>query len=384
MSVTPFQIKVPQTVLDDLQDRLARTRWTGEVEGVGWDYGTNVGYMKELVNYWRHQYDWRKQEATINTFHWLKADIDGKEIRFIHERGKGPNPTPIILFHGWPDSFLRYTKVIPMLTDPAKYGGDSHDSFDVIVPHLIDRSEGGKVQVRKHRFKQTAEHAWKLMTELGYKRFAAGGGDGGSPLSQLLAVHHTESIIGLHLTDIGYDAMRAQHTDLSETEKAYLSTLQKKVFQETAYAMLQGTKPQTLAFSLNDSPVGLAAWIIEKIRTWSDCDGDVETLFTKDELLTNIMLYWVEGFDPRGYREEWVMPSLAPDQQIDVPVGLAQSPKDLNPPVPREFAERNLKNLQRFTILDHGGHFAAMEFPELYAKDVREAFRQIRKESVAP
>lgn len=375
MSIKPYQINVPQSVLDDLHQRLVNTRWIDEPAEIGWEQGTNAGYMKQLADYWQHHYDWRKQEAMLNTFNWFRTEIDGEEFQFIHERGKGPHPTPIILFHGWPDSILRYLKLIPMLTDPANYGGDASNSFDVIVPHLIDRSRDGKVQVRKHLMRQTAERSWKLMTgELGYQRFAAGGGDGGSPISQLLAVHHPESIIGLHLTDIGYNAMQAQHTDLSEAEKAFLNTLQAQMFQESAYAMVQGTKPQTLAFSLNDSPVGLAAWIIEKMRSWSDCEGDVEKRFTKDELLTNIMFYWVQGFDPRGYREEWVLPSLAPDQPIDVPVGLAQPPKDLNPPAPREFAERNLKNLKRFTILKHGGHFVAMEFPELMAEDIREFF----------
>lgn len=232
MNVQPFTINVPQAVLDDLRNRLVRTRWTAEVEDVGWDYGTNLGYMKELADYWQYKYDWRKQEAELNKFAQFKAEIDGKEIPFIHERGKGPNPTPIILFHSWPDSMWRYFKLIPMLTDPAKYGGDPNDSFDVIVPSLIGPSKGGP---RKQMLKQNAEKCWKLMTEeLGYDRFAAGGGDGGSVFSQRLAVHHPESIIGLHLTDIGFHATRAQHSDLSEAEKQYLARSQMASFQEGA------------------------------------------------------------------------------------------------------------------------------------------------------
>jgi pimeloyl-ACP methyl ester carboxylesterase len=377
MSIQPFQINVPQQTLDDLHERLARTRWADEVEGVGWDYGTNVGSMKELADHWQNKYDWRKQEAALNAFAQFKAEIDGKEIHFIHERGKGPNPTPIILFHGWPDSICRYLKLIPMLTDPAKYGANPNDSFDVIVPSsLIGPSKGGP---QKQPLKQTAERCWRLMTEvLGYKRFAAGGGDGGSALSQLLAVHHPESIVGLHLTDIGFHATRAQHSDLSEAEKQYLAASQMVGFQEGAYAMLLGTKPQTITFALNDSPVGWAAWVIEKFRTWSDCDGDLEKSYTKDELLTNIMLHWVAGIDPRGYREEWVSPSLKPDQQIDVPVGLALPPKDLTPVPPREFAERNLKNIQRWTVLPHGGHFVAMEDPASLAEDMRAFFHDLK------
>ena len=379
MNIQPFTIQIPQADLDDLQARLARTRWTDEVEGVGWDYGTNLGYMKELAAYWQHQYDWRKQEARLNSFNWVKTEIDGNGIQFIHERGKGPNPTPIILFHGWPDSVCRYLKLIPMLTDPASYGGDPHDSFDVIVPSLIGFSSIKTPS--PHLFKDIAELCWHLMTKtLGYQRFAAAGGDGGSPLSQLLGVFHPDSMIGLHLTDIGYHATMAHHSDLSEAEQQYLGALQMAGFQEGAYAMLQGTKPQTLAYGLNDSPVGFAAWIIEKFHSWSDGDGDLEKIYTKDELLTNIMLYWVNGPSVRAvsYREEWVSPSLKPDQPVDVPVGLAHPPKDINPIPPREFAARNLKNIQRWTLLAHGGHFAAMEFPELMAEDIRAFFHELK------
>ncbi len=378
MSIKPYQINVPQSVLDDLQKRLKATRWLDDVDAA-WNQGTSLPYMRELADYWSNKFDWRKQEAVLNKFNWFAADIDGEEIHFIHERGKGSNPTPIILFHGWPDSFLRYTKLIPLLTDPAKYGGDPNDSFDVIVPDRIDATINGTVRVRDHLLQQTAERSWKLMTrELGYQRFAAAGGDGGSPISQLLAVHHPESIIGIHLTDIGFSATMGQHENLSEAEQQYLGELQGIGFQEGAYAVLQGTKPQMLAFSLNDSPVGLAAWIIEKFRTWSDCDGNLEKVYTKDELLSNIMLYWVKGFDPRGYREEWTNGSLAPDQRIDVPVSLSQPPKDMNPLTPREFAERNFKNLQRYEILPHGGHFAAMEYPEPMAEDICAFFRTLR------
>jgi pimeloyl-ACP methyl ester carboxylesterase len=380
LSLKPFKINIPQANLDDLQARLKRTRWPDEVEGAGWNYGTNLGYMKELVDYWQRQYDWRKQEAALNKFTQFKAEIDEYEIHFIHERGKGPNPTPLILFHGWPDSICRYLKLIPMLTDPANYGGDPADSFDVIVPSLIGGFSGGSKAPRKQLLKQTADLAWRLMTEgLGYKRFAAGGGDGGSAISQLLGVHYPESIIGLHLTDLGFSMMRGNFSDLSEAEQQYLGGLQMWSFQEGAYAMLQGTKPQTLAYGLNDSPAGFAAWIIEKMRSWSDCEGDLKKLYTKDELLTNIMLYWINGPSARSvnYREEWVSPSLKPDQPVNVPVGVALPPKDLGGLIPREFVERNMKNLQRWTILAHGGHFVAMEFSELMAQDIRAFFHDL-------
>jgi pimeloyl-ACP methyl ester carboxylesterase len=378
MTAKPYQIHVPQAVLDDLNERLRDTRWPDEAKASAWERGANLKYMEELVDYWQNRYDWRKQEAELNRFHWFEAEIDGQTLRYIHERGKGPNPTPIILFHGWPDSVCRYLKLIPLLTDPARYGGDPNDSFDVVVPDLIDTTVNGKVRVREYLMRQFAGRSWKLMTGvLGYHRFAAGGGDGGSPISQLLAVEHPESIIGLHLTDIGYGTIMAEHADLSETEQKYKAELQMTGSEEGAYAMLQGTRPQTLSYGMNDSPTGLAAWIIEKFHRWSDCGGDLESIYTKDDLLTNIMFYWMRGFDPRGYREEWVMPSLAPNQPVDAPVALAQPPHDFTPPTPREFAERNLKDLRRYTVLERGGHFVAMEFPELLAGDMRAFFREL-------
>ena len=378
ISVEPFKITISQEVLDDLKERLKRTRWPDEVETTGWDYGTNLGYMKELTEYWQHKYDWRKQEAELNKFALFTAKIKGTEFHFIHERGRGPNPTPIILFHGWPDSIYRYLKLIPMLTDPAKYGGDPNDSFDVVVPSLIGYSSTKTPS--DHLQKDISEICWRLMTELlDYKHFAAGGGDIGSVLSQLLGVDHPDSIIGLHLTEIGYHTTRANYSDLSEVEKEYLRALQMWGLQEGAYAMLQGTKPQTLAYGLNDSPVGYAAWIIEKFRSWSDCNGEVESRFTKDELLNNIMQHWLSGPSVRAvsYREEWVSPSLKPDQQVDVPVAVALPPKDLGPIPPREFAERSLRNIQRWTELSRGGHFVALEFPELIAQDIRMFFHDL-------
>jgi pimeloyl-ACP methyl ester carboxylesterase len=379
ISVKPFKISISREVLDDLHDRLKRTRWPDEVETTGWDYGTNLDYMKELADYWQHSYDWRKQEAELNKLALFTAEIKGTEFHFIHERGKGPNPIPIILFHGWPDSIYRYLKLIPMLTDPAKYGGDQNDSFDVVIPSFIGLSSTKTPS--EHLLKDVSELCWQLMTKgLDYKRFAAAGGDGGSLLSQLLGVDHPDSIIGLHLTDIGYHTTLANHSDLSEIEKEYIQRLQIWSLEERAYAMLQGTKPQTLAYGLNDSPVGYAAWIIEKFRSWSDCDGEVERRYTKDELLNNIMQYWLSGPSVRAvsYREEWVSPSLKPDQQIDVPVAVALPPKDLGPIPPREFAARNLKNIQRWTELPHGGHFVAMEFPALMAEDIRVFFHDLK------
>jgi pimeloyl-ACP methyl ester carboxylesterase len=379
-AIRPFRVDVPQAELDDLRDRLARTRWPDDYEGVGWDYGTDLATMKELATYWRDGYDWRRQEAYLNSFPHFTAELDGEELTFIHVRGTGPDPIPLLLLHGWPDSVCRYLKLIPLLTDPASHGGDPGICFDVVVPWLIGRYRGGSRAPRSGLFRHIAEQLWTLMTrELGYQRFGAAGGDGGSVLAQLLGVHHPDSVLGVHLTDLGFTIAFAQFPDLSEAEQRYFAELQGWSMQEGAYAMVQGTKPQTLAFGLNDSPVGFAAWIIEKFRTWSDCDGRLENVYTKDELLTNVMLYWLNGPTARSvsYREEFTSPSLAPNQQVGVPSALAVPPKDLGPIMPRELAERNLTDLRRYTVLPHGGHFAAMEYPDVVAQDVRAFFADL-------
>ncbi len=404
MKAKPFQIKVPQSVLTDLKKCLKQTRWPDEVEGAGWEYGTNLAYMKELADYWQTKYDWREQEAALNTFAHFKADIDGTNIHFIHERGKGPNPTPLFLLHGWPDSFYRFYKIIPMLTDPEKYGGKAEDSFDVIIPSIPGFGFSDKPTIRGFTHENSAELFFKLMTQaLGYEKFAAHGGDTGSPIVQAMATSHPESVIGLHLTDIGYDkAPMLEPSTLSEAEKAYVQNLEQWSFSEGAYVMIQGTKPQSLSYGFNDSPTALAAWIVEQFRKFSDCNGDIESRFSKDELLTNTMIYWVtetmnsamrgyyegmhmswdEGESEQSWTEgesessgEWGEPSEG-SVTSGVPVGLALFPKDAPPPL--EMAERFF-NVQRFTEMPTGGHFAALEEPELLVQDLREFFGQFRQ-----
>ena len=377
MRIQPFKISISQPILDDLQERLANTRWPDEVEGAGWDFGANMGYMKELVDYWQHRYDWRKQESELNKLAQFKAEIDGLNIHFVHSQGIGPKPIPIIITHGWPGSFFEIYKLIPLLTDPERYGGDPLDSFDVIVPSLpgygfSDRpGEKGLMSSRR-----TAELWAKLMTDvLGYKRFAAAGGDIGSIVTQYLAADHPELLVGIHLTYIGYYASTPDSSELSEAEKRYLSALQQWSMREGGYYMIQGTKPQTLSYGLNDSPTGLAAWIAEKFHSWTG--PGVSRRITDDELLTNIMIYWVTetiGSSIRSYIDN-------PRQKLEmlppVPAAFAAFPKDLNPP-PREWVERRL-NLQQWTEMPRGGHFAAMEEPMLLAEDIRKFFRNYRQ-----
>ncbi len=380
MPVEAFTMNISQATLDDLHNRLAHTRWPDEIEGAGWDYGTNLDYLKSLVTYWQNQFDWRAQEARLNHFAQFRAEIDGFGIHFIHERGKGPHSLPLILTHGWPDSFFRMYKIIPMLTDPASYGGDPADSFDVIVPSLPGYGFSDRPNARGMTTVHTATLWARLMTEvLGYRRFAAAGGDIGSGVTRFLAVAHPDVLVGIHLTDIGLP-VSSEIPDLSEAEKQYLNAVQQWRMQEGAYAMQHSTKPQTLAYGLNDSPVGLAAWIVEKFRTWSDCDGDVERRFSKDELLTNIMIYWVTetiNSSIRMYYENVRMsPPLKAGQHIEAPAGVALFPKDILLP-PREWAQRSLR-IQRWTQMPRGGHFAALEEPELLVEDLRAFYRSLR------
>src|ERR1017187_4034428 len=388
MPVQTFRVHVPQPVLDDLQKRLTRIRWIIGVEGTGWDHGTSLDYLKELVDYWATRFDWRAQEDAINRFPHFRAEIDDFGVHFIHERGKGENPLPIILTHGYPDSFLRFSKLIPLLTDPRQHGGDAADAFDVIVPSLPGYGYSDKPAKQGMAF-QSGDLWNRLMTEaLGYKRFAAHGGDWGSSVTEQLARSHSHSVVGIHLTDVPFAHMFQKPNHLSTREEKFLAEAEKWQQKAGAYAMIQGTRPQSLAHGLNDSPAGLAAWMVEKFREWSDCGGDVEQRFTKDELLTNIMIYWVTGTINSSFLPYYDFANAGPMTWIAekvkewagssaVPAAFAMFPKDIVP-APREWAERFF-NVQRWTEMPRGGHFAAMEEPELLAQDIREFSRPFRK-----
>ncbi|GAB3882197.1 epoxide hydrolase family protein [Spirosoma agri] len=381
MEIQPFTIAIPQTTLDDLRERLIRTRWPDEIDGAGWDYGTNRAYLQELLRYWHDVFDWRKQETRLNQFPQFKTTIDGLGIHFIHERGKGPDPMPIVLSHGWPDSFFRMYKLIPLLTDPEKYGGRAEDSFDVIVPSIPGYGFSERPHEKGFTAGRAADVFAHLMTDrLNYKRFGAHGGDWGSSITEQLAFGYPEAMIGIHLTDIPYHHLFTVNPDeLTPDEQDYLKAGQTWQMREGAYALIQSTKPQTLAYGLNDSPAGLLSWLVEKFQRWSDSDGDVERRFTKDELLTNATIYWVTetiNSSIRLYYESQQQPPDTASKKTEVPTGVALFPKDLIPP-PRAFADRFF-NVQRWTQMPEGGHFAALEEPERLANDIREFFRPLR------
>jgi pimeloyl-ACP methyl ester carboxylesterase len=367
MNIQPFKVDIPQETLEDLRERLERTRWPDDVEGAGWDYGTNLSYMKELADYWQHQYDWRKHEAELNTFAQFKADIDGIGIHFIHERGKGPNPTPILLLHGWPDSFYRFHKVIPMLTDPARFGGDPNLSFDVVVPSLPGFGFSDRKALTDNALANL--FAKFLPQVLGYQKFIAAGGDVGANVTRPLALHHPEVLIGIHLTDVGYPDANTDFAALTPPEQEFAGFIQQWWMKEGAFNMIQSTKPQTLSYGLNDSPVGMAAWMMTLLRG----------IENRDELLTNMMIYWVTqtiSSSVRSYYENaHATPSPDAGQRPSVPAAVAHCPFDA--PLPREWAARRV-NLKHFTDFPRGGHFIAWEEPELYAKDVQDFVSELR------
>jgi pimeloyl-ACP methyl ester carboxylesterase len=390
--VSEFKINVAPEVLSDLRPRLKNTRWSNQVEGTKWDAGTDLEYLKELVAYWQDTYDWRKHETALNRFAHFKTEVDGIGIHFIHERGKGPNPFPIILTRGYPDSFYRFAKIIPMLTDPESFGGHAEDAFDIVVPDLPGYGFSDKPAKLGMIFRVNDLWARLMTDKLGYQKFGAHGGDSGSTVTEQLARSHPDSVVAIHLTDVPFGHIFQKPSDLSSAEQKFLKNSEQWVQKEGAYALIQSTKPQSLAHGLNDSPAGLAAWLVEKFRDWSDCGGKIESRFTKDELLTQIMIYWATESIGSSFLPYYDFANASPMTWMKegmkqltgsskVPAAFAFFPggahlKEINQP-PREWAERFF-NVQRWTEMPRGGHFAAMEEPELLAEDIRAWFREFR------
>jgi pimeloyl-ACP methyl ester carboxylesterase len=392
--VEEFTIHVPAEVLSDLQQRLKNTRWSCQIEGTAWDAGTDAAYLKDLMEYWQTGYDWRKHEQALNEFANFRSVVDGIGIHYIHERGKGPHPFPLILTHGYPDSFYRFVKLIPMLADPQSYGGRAEDAFDVIVPDLPGFGFSDKPAQHGAIFKVNDLWARLMSDVLGYPRFGAHGGDWGSTVTEQLARSHPDSVAAIHLTDVPFGhLLQKKPDDASPAEKKFFEHNEKWLPKEGSYASIQSTKPHSLAQGLNDSPAGLAAWIVEKFRAWSDCGGDIESRFSKDELLTQLMIYWATesigtSFLPYydyanagalTWMQEGVKKWIGSSK---VPAAFALFPKDISQP-PREWAQRFF-NVQRWTEMPRGGHFAALEEPHKLAEDIRAWFRLFREDSGAP
>jgi microsomal epoxide hydrolase len=382
MQIEPFRIAVSDDVLGDLRARLARTRFPDQIAGSGWGYGTDLGYLRELVDYWRERYDWRAEERRLNALRHFRAQVSGLGIHFIHERGVGPRPLPLVVTHGWPGSVAEFTKIIPLLTDPAAHGGDPADAFDVVAPSMPGYGFSDRPSTPGMDPERIAALWRELMTGLGYARFGAQGGDWGGMVTTYLGARHADAMVGIHLNFVvALPPDPANPADgLTQEELIPLMQLQQFLKEETGYQRIQCTKPQTLGYALNDSPVGLAAWIVEKFRTWSDCGGEIERRFTKDELLTNVMLYWVTETATsscRLYFEAEHADKFPPrDVRVDVPTGCAIFPGEILKP-PRRWAER-VYDVRRWTVMPSGGHFAAMEEPQALVDDLRAFFRPLR------
>jgi pimeloyl-ACP methyl ester carboxylesterase len=374
-SAEPFTIAVPDAVLADLRVRLERTRWPDQLPGTGWDYGTDTAYLRELVAYWQKGFDWRAQERRLNGFHHYRASLDGTRIHFIHERSRDPNAIPLLLLHGWPSSFVQMLDLMPLLTDPAAHGMAGAQSFHVVAASLPGFGFSDPPARTGVGFATAAELMAKLMTEvLGYERYGVRGSDLGGVIVRQMAATHPANVIGVHLT--GIIGAAGGQPPYTAAEQAFVNSVA-AIENDIAYARLQMTRPQTLAVGLSDSPAGLASWIVEKFRAWSDSGGDVESRFSKDELLTNLTVYWASGTAPSSLRiyYEFVREPLKPGR-LETPVGMLMSTKDLFPAAPREWGER-LFNVTHWVEADRGGHFLEWEEPELVARDLQTFFSSL-------
>jgi len=399
MRIDPFSVQVPEEDLDDLRDRLRRTRWPRSFPQMGWDYGANTEYMKELVSYWLEGFDWRAREAEINRYPHFKADVDGIGVHFMHIPGRGPDPTPLCMLHGYPWSWATFLRIIPMLVDPAAHGGDAEDSFTLIIPSLCGFCLSDQVERRGFSFQHHPAVYRAILRELGYDRYGLYGGDWGGIITFPWGHQFPGDLIGIHINYMG----QRMRDEVPEDEKhpdiirgfglqnapirprdpdslRFWKAAEKFWMDDSGYSHVNMTVPQSFAHLVADSPVGAAAWIVEKYHAWSDWDEHFEEIFSKDELLTNIMLYWINntfGTAIRIYYEShhhlW---KVKPGERIEVPTGVLSFPKDIVPLI--ESRAKSYYNVTRFREMEKGGHFGIFEQAEEYARELRSFFRDLR------
>lgn len=378
-----FRVQVDDAVLADLRERLRRTRWPDQVAGSGWDYGTDLTYLQELCAYWEHDFDWRAAEHRLNTWPHVRTQVQGQQLHAIHAVSPHPGATPLLLVHGWPGSVVEFLDVIGPLVDPPAHGGDAADAFTVVCASLPGYTWSGPTTEPGWDARRTADALVELMDQLGYPRFGYQGGDWGGLIGGQLAHAHPDRLVGLHLNLVATPPPDAGAlAGLSDRDTAWLAEFAAFRSSGSGYSAIQGTKPQTLSYGLNDSPAGLAGWVVEKFRAWSDCDGDVESVFSKDDLLTNITAYWVTGTigsSTRLYYESMRAGTWgAPPGPVRVPTAAAIFPREMLRP-PRAWVEASY-DLRQYTEFPRGGHFAALEQPGPFVDDVRSFFRRLREE----
>jgi pimeloyl-ACP methyl ester carboxylesterase len=381
MTPQPFTLDVADAAIADLKTRLALTRFPDAAPGEPWAFGSSVAYVRDLVAYWKDDFDWRMEEAALNVFPQFKVPLHDIDVHYLRVPGVGPNPYPLLLMHGWPGSVYEFIDIIPRLTDPARFGGDPRDAFTVIAPSLPGYGLSFKPGQKRFILQDIAACLHDLMTDvLGFRQFAVQGGDWGAGVASIIGQQYPSSVCGIHV-NLLFAPRDPTASGTTAEEQRYFEILRHWLKEETGYQQIQGTKPQTLAFAMTDSPAGLAAWIAEKFRSWSDCDGVPENAISRDRMLANISLYWFTGaigssFWPYYGRLHSNWP-LSPSQPVTVPTGYAAFPKEIIVP-PRSIAERTYTNIRRWTVMRKGGHFAAMEQPAALAAEIQQFFRELR------
>ena len=382
--LAPFALDVAEAELRDLRERLRRTRWP-EAETVDdWSQGVPLDYLRALCGYWAEGYDWRATERRLNAVPQFRTAIDGLGIHFLHARSPHPDALPLVITHGWPGSVIEFLKVIDPLTDPTTHGGDADDAFHVVCPSLPGYGFSDKPDRPGWGIDRIAGAWAQLMARLGYERYGTQGGDWGTSISATLAQRDPDHIVGIHLTPPLAPPDPATFDNLTERERAALESLEHAAEWDSGYSRVHATRPQTIGYGLADSPAALCAWIIEKFWAWTDCDGHPENALTRDELLDNLMLYWLPRTGASSARlywesirqvDEWISGSVT--EAIDVPVGCSIFAKEIQRPS-RRWAEKRFTDIRHWNELDRGGHFAAFEQPELFVREVRDVFRQLR------
>jgi microsomal epoxide hydrolase len=378
----PFRVAVPDEILTDLHQRLAQTRWPIEPAGGGWRYGANLDYVRGLVAHWQTGFDWRAWEARINRFEQRRIEVDGLKIHILIEPGSGSNPLPLMLTHGWPGSFLEFIDLIEPLAHPERFGGSAKDGFTVIVPSLpgYGFSDPPPAPITP---RQVAALWHKLAVDkLGLSRYVAQGGDWGSAVTSWLALDHPQGLAAIHLNMTGLRPWTGEGAPpVTDEEKAWIVRIQKHLVRETAYQQIQGTKPQTLAYALTDSPAGLAAWIVEKFHGWTIGGEDRDPPFDMDWLIANVMLYWLNGINAANWLYvsivEGTAGTLKAGERVGVPTGLSLFPRDLLLPPPKSWVERAY-DVRYYRVFERGGHFPAVEQGPLLADEIRRFFRDYR------
>ena len=376
--IKPYTIAIDEQQLSDLKARLALTRWPDAETPDDWSQGIPLAYMKEVVDYWQADYDWRNVETVLNGYPQFTTELDGLEIHFLHIRSPEPNALPLIMTHGWPGSLVEFLKVIGPLTDPVAHGGEAKDAFHLVVPNLPGYGFSGKPTTPGWGVEKIGLEWGHLMARLGYDRYVAQGGDWGSMVTTMVGIQDPEHCAAIHtnMPVVGPDASTMD--DLTPLEQSALAGLQHYQDWDSGYSKQQSTRPQTVGYGLVDSPAGQAAWILEKFWAWTDCNGHPENVLTRDELLDNVMFYWLNGAGASSARLYWESFGKAGDLgDVTVPTGISIFPKEIFR-TSRRWAERRFKNIIYWNELETGGHFAAFEQPTTFVNEVRSAFRPVR------